>query len=599
MTKTKAFVLLLVFVAIFRKASAQTGCESFVGHWNQSLLYTDVNNSSKCCSILRLSAALPPTPAENAWSELMLYWGYAVVGFDMGLPLYESSNSSQSTISGTCTFNSQPLVRCTGNDPKMVQNFATPKIDLGFIYGNNAEQESEVRVGPDSCYLKLTPSSQFLRFCNRSVFPAFTNSYQGEDVARCSADPRAAVFPQVLALHTLLANEHNNRCRKQTPMFYPGSHYYVVKRQVISLVQKITMYEWLPALVGGIHRIPQYVPLAERQQEAALNARRVEKRLYGVTNEQQLFMAELLAADAVATPIHTSAEFQLVMSQLFLAGTSGLAQFQSVNGEVLFQQAYESIYNGNSLNLANDGMCRVLSGSRGASMRSIGLSVPETLSFFQQNYESACVREFEYNLPTYAQAVALAHQFGRKLYPTVDTSELPTTVTSLSDISRNPDTIAALMLQYLGVDSANETEVLLNVDLWTGLLLESHGPKDDDVLGPLARYILVSELVNWRDNDPEYFENLPGHDVVLANSLSRLLNNQCDSLIEYKEKKAQKNPISSMAAYSYDLLQENMQQMHTVDNSADQTVVIVIIVLIVFIFAIFILIGIYCGSKTD
>ena len=68
--------------------------------------------------------------------------------------------------------------------------------------------------------------------------------------------------------------------------------------------------------------------------------------------------------------------------------------------------------------------------------------------------------------------------------------------TSFSQISNDPETVAALQKAYGTVDK---------VDLWTGGLAENHTP--GAAIGPTFGKIIAEQFTALRDGDRLYFEN--------------------------------------------------------------------------------------------
>ena len=536
----KNILLLLSLNLIFAKIALS--CDTFTNHWNQDFHYNGPLSDSTCCYVLDITSSHEPSSSESPWSELMIYWGYGVVALDLGLYMPDDASSPVELQCGIFA----NLDTCNG----YIRNHATPQLDLGFIYGNTAEQQDAVRVGENSCMIKMTATGQFPRTCNRTLFPSFTNNDFGYSNSRCTSDPRSSLTPQVLALHTLLALEHNRRCSAHHSLF-PGHQYFTIKRDMIALAQKITMYEWLPAMVGGLDRIPPFI-----------------KKPRDATSGQQ-------------QQPRTSFEFELVLKQSWLSGVSGDVQHQSLNGMLSSEPLNADFYDGNALQDSADGICGILIGSKSTPMQNIARSLSQPWYMYQYYYENTCHYSAAYNIPSYQQAVNLSLVMGHLLYPTVNTSELRQ-IHTLEDITDDP-TIGDYLEILFGYDAANTTEKRAAlIDLWTGLLLEKHGPLDDDVLGPLARYILITQMVAWRDKDADYFENFDDLQKMQKNNLFNILNRHCDRYMQYHKKLTSGTPTFTMQTQPFDLLTENMQQMHTVNNSVSQTIDIVIIILVTF-----------------
>jgi len=559
---TCIFVYWFFFPIGFPFISSAYGCPQLAGHWGQPLLRRSTINNSMCCNTLNLAASEGSSSPESPLSELMLYWGYAVVGFDMGLAMPDSSTAE--SIHSNCSSNFAFFSPCQSQNAS-IRNFATPEIDLGFIYGNTPEQEIAVRESPASCRLKLTNTGQFPRSCDRSIFPVFLNAQFGPTDARCSADPRSAIVPQVLALHTLLVREHNRRCSRTRHVYY-GDKFSAVKREMVSLAQKITMYEWLPAVVGGLDRIPPFVYREEHGSSVPYDSQNVA----------------------------TSAEFLLALNQLWLEPTSGKLQLLDYSGNIESHPVDSFFYDWNAMAMTDNAMCRILTGSRSTAMHSVGPELPESWVSFERDYFNTCQYGYAYGLPSYKEAMRLTLNTAAALYPRVSTDELQLVV-NITDFTDNAWAIGQLSEQF-GISVSNETGLADAVDLWLGLMLERHVRSDsnsDSILGPLSRFILVSQLVRWRDNDPAYFENLASAGRVMQGGLTKMLSKNCAKFVQYNPGNLHSDQRESMYAHGFDLLKENLEQTNTVDNSMGQDISIVVIVVAAIFLVVFLIVVFY------
>lgn len=107
-------------------------------------------------------------------------------------------------------------------------------------------------------------------------------------------------------------------------------------------------------------------------------------------------------------------------------------------------------------------------------------------------------------------------------------------VTSLAQITRNPARLAALRAAYAPL---NDTQIAGAIDAATALALEDHGPGDADVLGPLARGLLVQQMrltLRWDAQTSAHLGARQRHLVAQA-TLAGVLTDGCaflDSLSE-------------------------------------------------------------------
>jgi hypothetical protein len=180
--------------------------------------------------------------SERSLSQFLAYWGRAVVYHDLVyMPVNDSDTSWE----------------CFGeHSHQFLCNRATPRIDAGIVYGNTIAEENELREGLDKCEMKTSSHHGLPRTCDLDIIEKIFSSSGSEHDVRCAGDPRNSESPNILAIHMLLVAEHNRICstihsRSGEDMFH------IAKDHVVALVQRITMEEWLPALVGA-SRIPDF-----------------------------------------------------------------------------------------------------------------------------------------------------------------------------------------------------------------------------------------------------------------------------------------------------------------------------------------------------
>jgi hypothetical protein len=337
---------------------------------------------------------------------------------------------------------------------------------------------------------------------------------------------------------------------------------------MISLVQKITMYEWLPSVVGGLDRIP---PFVYREQHGS-----------SATHEVQT--------------LATSAEFLLVLNQLWLEPTSGMLQLLDYSGNVEELSLDSFFYDWDAMAMTDNAMCRILSGSRGTTMHFVAPELTRPWATFEKQYFSTCQYSYAYGLPSYKDAVRLTLQTAASSYPTVSTSDL-SLVVNITDFTDDAWAISKISSQF-GIPSTNETALADAVDLWLGLMLERHvvaGVRrdNDSIIGPLARFILVSQLVRWRDNDPAYFENLANAGGVMQGSLTKVLSKNCAKFVQYNPNSRVDAGRNSMYTQGFDLLKENLEQTNVADNSTGQDISIVVIVVAAVFLVVFFIVVFY------
>ena len=330
---------------------------------------------------------------------------------------------------------------------------ATPALDASFLYGSDAATTAALRSYWRG-QMRLTPYGELPRAC-----PGVAK-YAGPDASPagmpCAGDPRAAETVQLLALQTLLVMEHNrvaarlfawDDTRTDQDLFASA------RKIVVALVQKFTFEEWLPELLGSTHPVPRYKPPKAGGPGPT------------ILREFQFAVAPLLAAMAADTILYSDQNQELYRSSLG-AGLYDPAALHAILGGA-------------------DGVCTVATGLLRDPVRAVGAQVPATL--------------LAYDFPAGACACArnASVPLARDIFPNL----------TLGVLTQNAGLLTAVRAVYARDDAA----IAAALDLYVALALEDHGPADDDILGPMARALVVAQLVErTRDADGGWYE-APGY----------------------------------------------------------------------------------------
>lgn len=149
----------------------------------------------------------------------------------------------------------------TGTDasnPRQQENEITSWIDGSMVYGSDEERALALRVSADSAFLK-TSTGNLLPFNTDDLTNA--NGFVTDPATLFVAgDVRVNEQVGLAVMHTLFVREHNRIAQNildNNPNKTGEQAYQDARRLVIGKIQKITLYDWLPALLGA-NPIPAY-----------------------------------------------------------------------------------------------------------------------------------------------------------------------------------------------------------------------------------------------------------------------------------------------------------------------------------------------------
>lgn len=402
--------------------------------------------------------------SERSLSQFLAYWGRAVVYHDLVyMPVNESITTSECfgeyTHQSTC-------------------NRATPRIDASIVYGNTVAEENELREGLDKCEMKTLSHHALPRVCDLDIIEKVFSPLGSEHDVRCAGDPRNSESPNILVIHMLLVAEHNRICSESSSLS-AGDMFNVAKDHVVALVQKITMEEWLPALVGA-SRIPAFEG--------------TKGNVWNVTRE-----------------------FAVTIESVMTSISSDRIIFIDGDAETYKVDQYDGYYKSDVVNVREGGMCALLTG------------------FLQDPLYKVYYHKSDVNLDNYVsmKQCLLSRELGTLSFnATLVGYGLPH-VNTLRDITSDEHLVDFMHNVF---DTSNEVYIAANMELYMGVLIENHGPLDGDIIGPLTREIILQQLLSWRDNDPYYYENYASlkHRVHNRGFVS-LMKKHCSGLMKLIE----------------------------------------------------------------
>jgi len=182
-------------------------------------------------------------------SNLVWGWGQFI---DHDVTLTTDASSDPFTIeldaggvSSTMTVHRLLAEPDTRNQCREPINFCTPAIDAGPVYGTQ-EDFLKSTLRDKSCFLRVTPGSRF-----GQDFLPLTNF--DDSINFIAGDLRVNEHAVLTSIHTIWLREHNRLCRivnrhGRTKKLSDDAKFDLVRKTVISKIQRITIKEYLPAL---------------------------------------------------------------------------------------------------------------------------------------------------------------------------------------------------------------------------------------------------------------------------------------------------------------------------------------------------------------
>jgi hypothetical protein len=234
--------------------------------------------------------------------------------------------------------------------------------------------------------------------------------------------------------------------------------FYRAQKIIIGLVQKITFEEWLPLVIGSAHPIPPYVYTP-------------------------------------AAPSTTLVEFALTVPYVWMSAAADRVLFSDQNQELTEIPLGAGFFNPNALHTvlgAGNGVCTVLTGMLRDTLSLVGPQLP--FGLWGINMPAfACEYQRAGFVPTFNETVAAllalpGNWLAADLRP----------ISTLADITKNPTKMAFARALY--PPGFTNAQVAGALDLYTGLLIEDHGPESDAIIGPVTRALLALQLANYTRN---------------------------------------------------------------------------------------------------
>jgi len=429
-----------------------------------------------CCDLQSMLSSQTDsgTPVnEGKVSELLVFWG-KLVAHDI------SRFASEIQPIGPQN-NCSALASDDGNSTK---SLVTPALDAGFVYGDDDEMARQFRENNGAlCELRLV-DGDIPKQCNPiGSTDKFHNVNNTAADVPCTADPRASESLQMLALQTLLVNEHNRLCKSERKKL-KGKPEDVIfaktRRRLIALVQKISLYEWLPALTN---RFPEEATIPK----------------YSIYQDAMRIPAFHDVKHAIAPGATSRVEITRALFRIFDYMHGHKVTFVDPTMRVLEIPFLEGVFEPDNMyaGFANGHRtyCDVIYGMMQTPAGRLGPT---------NTPDKACAGA---NMTTFmALQNTILSNFSA--LPFRDVGELQKIV-SLTDITDSPIYIDFLQTLYGSGDIAS------SVDLLLGFLVETHGPIEKDIIGPLARFLFVLQMTSFtRDFDTMWYERVLSKDVI-------------------------------------------------------------------------------------
>jgi len=347
-------------------------------------------------------------------------------------------------------------------DPRQHPNLVTSFIDASMVYGSDDARALALRTLVDGKLKTSGVAGDLLPLNDAATFPDGTleNDNAGrQDPATLFAagDVRANENVALIALHTLLAREHNRLAdgiKTADPSLTDEQVYQQARRMVGAIIQHITYSEYLP-LLAGADVLPDYSgydPTVDPSISALFST--AAFRLGHTQLFPEILRLDENGASLPGGPLTLrSAFFTTVPIQ-----NDGIEPY--LRGLVAAQAQEADVH-------VIDDVRNMLFGPPGAG----GMDLPAI------NIQ----RGRDLGLPSYNRARV---DFG-----------LPR-VHRFAEITTDPAVQAALQSAYGSVDL---------VDAWTGGIAEDHLP--GAMVGPLFAAIVVDQFTRSRDGDRFWYEN--------------------------------------------------------------------------------------------
>lgn len=347
--------------------------------------------------------------------------------------------------------------------PRIQQNAITWQIDGNNVYGSNDLREEDVR-SHEGGKLKLIDDAS----SDRGLLPKanpdliMAGELEGDDPVFLAGDVRANENPNLLAMHTLWAREHNywaERLAEEHPDWDDDDLFDGARQIVEYEMQKITYEEWLPHLIGNVIDPSAVAHDPDANGEVAIEFSTAAFR-FG----------------------HT-----MVSSQLERVNEDGT---EAEGGHLGLMDAFF-----NHHPVQDGGIDSLMRGQAGQSAQELDTKVIDDLNFFLATPDG--VSGFS------LVALNLMRGFDHGLQGYIDTR-----AALIGDI--DPDTLDPNDFSVITSDSDLQVELaavyddIFQVDLWVGGLAEDKMAGTQ--AGPLFTHIISDQFMRTASADETFFE---------------------------------------------------------------------------------------------
>lgn len=141
-----------------------------------------------------------------------------------------------------------PVTGTSISNPRVQTNGITSFMDASMVYGETSEKADKLRSHVNGKLLldenDLLPKTPDVEMAAEAQCPC---------IMRKAGDARANVHSILFSLHTIFVREHNRWCdvlHASNPSWDDEKLYQEARRRVIAIWQKISLYEYLPAVIG-------------------------------------------------------------------------------------------------------------------------------------------------------------------------------------------------------------------------------------------------------------------------------------------------------------------------------------------------------------
>lgn len=408
-----------------------------------------------------------PIWSSRALTSLTVFWGQ-FIDHDLGLTEPPSSGAVMMPIvvpEGDPVFGPQgvtliPFMRSrtdalTGTgpgNPTQQPNEITAFLDASMVYGHTTDRANALRSFAGG---EMLMGDNGLMTWNVMEISMANPLGMSNLELFAAGDVRANENPALAALHTVFAREHNRQAAEiaaAEPMLSDEVVFQAARRRVMALVQQITAYEYVPALLG--RELPAYAGYNQSVNPGVANefAHAAFRMGHTTVNPQ------LPRYDA---GWRISPEGPLDLFDAFFS-TDDVAQFGI--DSILRGQAFQAMQEVDTKVVDDLRNMLFPAGSGGLDLASVNIQ-----------------RGRDHGLASYND-VREAVGVGR--------------ISSFAEMTSDPGLGATLASLYGSVD---------DVDLWVGGLAEDHVAGGS--LGETFTEILFDQFARLRDGDRYWFEN--------------------------------------------------------------------------------------------